>query len=229
MKTRIGTASLLLAIAWPLTLWSAPPSTFFLCQISPALSIQSTHKGQNLCYNSAFENTENPFDGWMIDYAWTGNSHYVNNTSRINYLPKYANKNNVMHINGKAGETLVESLPISFENGARYRCTVTYKSTSLPHMYFSGYKWKPGIRPYHDKQIHLGDLRKIYKSTFRDHKISTQAGGWKSETFEFPERNASELSLKHLKNVRFFTIYFIITQTALGEAWIDNVTVTRIQ
>lgn len=229
MKIKYRYASLVLVTALPLTLWSAPASKLVLNQAAPSFAIQSTDKGKNLCYNSAFENAENPFDGWMTDYAWTGNTHYLDNKSRITYLPGYAGRQNVMHINGKSAETMVECQPIPFESGARYRCTITYKSTLPPHVYFTGYKWKPGIRPYHDKQIHLGDLRKIYKGTFRDHKISTQAGDWKTETFDFPEENASELSLKHLKAVRFFTIYFIVTDDARGEAWIDNVIVTRIK
>jgi len=185
-------------------------------------------RGVTLCHNGGFDAPENPLDGWMIDYAWTGNSYYVNNKSRVQYLPSYGGRSGVMHLNGRAGETKVESLPIPLEHGARYRCTIEYKSTAAPHIYFAGYKWKPGIRPYHDKPIHLGDLRMIYKSTFRNHKITKKAGGWKSETFEFPMKNASELSLKHLKYVRFFTVYFILTKGAKGEAWIDKVTVTRI-
>jgi len=232
MKIRYAYASLLLAIALPLTLWSAPSgklSSTSRLRLPSSSSLKSTDKGKNLCYNSGFDNTEKPLDGWMIDYAWTSNSHYVNNKSRINYLPSYAGKKSVMHINGRGGETLVECLPIPFVRGARYRCTITYKSTTSPHIYFAGYKWKPGIRPYHDKQVHLGDLRKIYKSQFRGHKVRKRTGGWKSETFEFPMENASKLSLKHIKYVRFITVYFMIIADARGEAWIDNVTVIRIK
>ncbi len=55
------------------------------------------------------------------------------------------------------------------------------------------------------------------------------SGGWKRETFEFPLPNASELSLKHLKYVRFITVYFMVVVDAKGEAWIDNVSVKRIK
>jgi hypothetical protein len=185
--------------------------------------------GGELCHNGGFDASENPIDGWMIDYAWTGNSHYLDNKSRIAHLPSYGGKRGVMHLNGRGGETKVESLPIPFELGARYRCTIDYKSTAGPHIYFAGYKWKPGIRPYRDKPVHIGDLRKIFKSQFRNHKVSTRSGGWKRETFEFPLKNASELSLKHLRHVRFITVYFMVIEDASGEAWIDNVSVTKIK
>ena len=185
--------------------------------------------GDELCHNGGFQNAEDPLNGWMIDYAWTGNSYYLDNKSRITFLPRYGGKRSVMHVDGRSGETKVECLPIPFERGARYRCTIEYKSTTGPHIYFAGYKWKPGIRPYADKPVHIGDLRKIYKSAFRNHKVSKGSGGWKRETFEFPLPNASELSLKHMKHVRFITVYFMVVVDAKGEAWIDNVSVKRIK
>jgi len=193
---------------------------------SPKTSTSRTSRsGVNLCHNGSLDHPENPLDGWMIDYAWTGNGNYVNNKSKVKALASFEGRKGVMQVGG-GGETKVESLPIPMERGARYRCTIDYKSTGGPHIYFAGYKWKPGIRPYSDKQIHIGDLRKIYKSTFRNHAVKTLGNGWKRETFEFPLKNASELSLKHLKYVRFFTVYYIEIG---GKGWIDNVVVTRIE
>ena len=185
-------------------------------------------KGAELCHNGGFSDAEDPLNGWMIDYAWSGISHYMGNKANIKFLPRYGGKSGVMHVDGRGGETKVECLPIPFEPGARYRCTIDYKSTAGPHIYFTGYKWKPGIRPYADKPVHLGDLRRIYKSAFRGHKVRSLSGGWKRETFEFPMANASELSLKHLKPVRFVTVDFILVSGGRGEAWIDNVSVKRI-
>ena len=187
------------------------------------------NKGAELCHNGGFSHAEDPLNGWMIDYAWSGNSHYMGNKSHIKFLPRYGGKSGVMHVDGRGGETKVECLPIPFERGARYRCTIDYKATTGPHIYFTGYKWKPGIRPYADKPVHIGDLRRIYKSAFRNHKVRGLSGGWKRETFEFPMTNASALSLKHLKYVRFMTVYFVVVQYARGEAWIDNVSVKRIK
>jgi hypothetical protein len=199
-----------------------------LMLMAPRGIAEPTRLGSELCHNGGFQNAEKALDGWMIDYAWTGNSHYVGNKANITFLPRYGGKSNVMHVDGRGGETKVECLPIPFERGARYRCTIDYKTTAGPHIYFAGYKWKPGIRPYHDKPIHIGDLRMIYKSTFRKHKVRSLSGGWKRETFEIPMHNASELSIKHMKYVRFITVYFILPGGG-GEAWINKVSVTRIK
>jgi len=185
-------------------------------------------KSANLCYNGGFDVPGNPLDGWMIDYAWTGNHFYTGNRSKIHYLSEHAGRRSVMHINGSSGETKVESLPIPYEHGKHYRCTMDYKSTTGPHIYFTGYQWKPGIRPYSDKQIHIGDLRRLYKSQFRNHKERGIGNGWKRTTFEFPLPNPSKLALKHLRYVRVFTVYVVVIADAPGEAWIDKVVVTQI-
>lgn len=179
---------------------------------------------QNLCYNGTFDVPDKPLDGWMIDYRWTGNSHYAANHTRVSAVASHKGKRNVMRIKGGA-ETKVESAAIPFEQGARYQCTLNLMG-SMPHIYFSGYKWKPGIRP-HEKP-HLGDLRRIYKSQFRNTKVSSGGGGWKKVTFEFPLPNLSDLAKKHLKYVRFCTVYIIVINDASGEIYVDDVVVTKI-
>ena len=180
---------------------------------------------QNLCYNGTFDVPDKPLDGWMIDYRWTGNSHYAANHTRISALASHKGKRNVMRIKGGA-ETKVESAAIPFEQGARYQCTLNLMG-SMPHVYFSGYKWKPGVRPY--EKPHLGDLRRIYKSQFRNHKVAGGSGGWKKVTFEFPLKNPSKQARKHLKYLRQFTVYIILVDGTGGETYVDNVVVKRIQ
>ncbi|MEM7391420.1 MAG: hypothetical protein AAF492_03650 [Verrucomicrobiota bacterium] len=96
-------------------------------------------------------------------------------------------------------------------------------------MYFTGYKWKPGVRPHEDP--HIGDLRRIYKSNFRGVKTSSAPGGWKRATFEFPlpDDKLSSLAKKHLKYLRYFTVYIIVIADAPGHIYVDNVNVTRIR
>jgi len=193
-------------------------------------SARSSSKGSNnLCYNGSFDSssTNGPLDGWTIDYRWTGNSFYQQNHNRCKPVASYGGKSQVLHVNGRAGETKVESRPIPFEQGARYRCTLNYKGTTGPHMYFTGYKWKPGIRPYENP--HIGDLRRIYKSQFRNTKVSSGGYGWKKVTFEFPMENPSKLAQKHLKYLRMFTVYIIVINDAKGEIYVDDVVVTRIK
>ena len=122
--------------------------------------------------------------------------------------------------------TSVVDLGRLFEKGARYRCTLDLRG-SMPHIYFTGYKWKPGIRPYENP--HIGDLRRIYKSQFRNHKVSGGASGWRRVTFEFPMQNPSKLAKKHLDYIRLFTVHIIMVSGTGGEAFVDNVVVTRIR
>jgi hypothetical protein len=181
---------------------------------------------RNLCYNGTFDAPGNPLDGWMIDYAWTGHSTYKSNASRVSAVAAHKGRRDVLFINGTA-ETKVESRAIPFEQGARYRCTLEMQGNTTPHIYFTGYKWKPGIRPYENP--HLGDLRRIYKSQFRNHKVKSSSGGWKRVTFEFPLQNPSRLAKKHLKYLRFFTVYIIVITDAKGQVYVDNVRVTKIR
>jgi hypothetical protein len=180
---------------------------------------------ENLCYNGTFDVTENPLDGWMTDYSWTGNSHYMANKTRVSAVASYKGRRNVLRIGG-GGETKVESRAIPFEEGAKYRCTLEITG-AMPHIYFTGYKWKPGIRPHENP--HLGDLRRIYKSQFRNHKVTGSSGGWKKVTFEFPMDNPSKLAKKHLKYMRLFTVYIIMVSGTGGEVHVDNVVVKRIK
>ena len=55
------------------------------------------------------------------------------------------------------------------------------------------------------------------------------ANGWKRVTFEFPMEDLSSLAKKHLKYVRFFTVYCIVLADFPGQIHIDNVKVERIK
>ena len=181
---------------------------------------------RNLCHNGTFDHEEGPLHGWTADYQWQGNSHYMQNHTRVSVLPQYQGKRNVLFINGSS-ETKVESRPIPFEPGARYRCTLEMRSDTSPHIYFTGYKWKPGIRPY--ETPHIGDLRRIYKGQFRNHDVKNIGGGWKRVSFEFPLENLSKLAMKHLRHVRFITVHMIVLADFTGKLYVDNVEVVRIK
>ena len=137
-----------------------------------------------------------------------------------------------MRIDGQSGgytDTKAECQPIPYEKGVRYQCSLDLQSSTGPHVYFVGYKWKPGIRPYYDKAPHPGDLRRIYKSEFREHKTKAGANGWSELTFEFPMENPSELAQENPKEIRFFTVIVIIVADARGEAYVDDVRITRLK
>lgn len=202
----------------------------FVCA-SATCRAAGAFSSSNLCYNGSFSCTNNPLDGWITDYSWSGNSHYMSNHQRVKVLPSHAGKKNVMHLDGQSGgytDTKAECQPIPYIKGARYQCSMDLQTTTGPHIYFVGYKWKPGVRPYYDKAPHPGDLRRIYKSEFRGHKVKGGSGGWSRVTLEFPIENPSELAQQSLKEIRFFTVIVIIVADAQGQAYVDDVNIKRI-
>jgi hypothetical protein len=148
------------------------------------------------------------------------------NKSRISAVESYKGYRNLAFVNGTS-ETRLESTPMKFEPGARYRCTIDINGNTSPHIYFRGHKWQPGIRP-HDEPT-LQELRTIYKSQFRNHTVKNGPNGWKRITFEFPLENLSSMAKKHLKYVRYFTVYCIVLADFPGQVYFDNCKVYRIQ
>jgi hypothetical protein len=189
-------------------------------------SRKTTVVNKNLCPNGGLDAEGNPLEGWMIDYAWTGNGFYVGNKNFISALPSYKGRKGILHL--RAGnEVKVESPAIPFDLGSKYKCVMTYQSNGSPHIYFTGYKWKPGVRPYYDKPIHLGDLRRIYKSQFRNHQYKTLGGGWKQCIFDFPMDKPSKRAMQNLKYIRYFTLYVISVTGSGVSVWIDDVQITE--
>jgi len=178
----------------------------------------------NLLENGNFDDPQDPFKGWMVDYAWTGNSVYMGNKSRVSLLPRDGMKKNVLQIMPKQGsESKVESQLIPYEYGARYRCKMDIKANvknkyGPTRVYFAGYRWLPGIRPH--ETPYPGETRMVYKS-----KAETGfPGSWKTISFDFPMQKLSSAAKKHLRQVRFISVY---VWTAQG-AWVDNVKVYKL-
>ena len=229
-------AALAIAALLAAPAFSAPPARPPLAPPAPSVAPSGPARaaaaagaasgGANLCFNPSFDVGTNGLDGWTADYTWEGNSHYMDNHTRVSVLKSFEGRSSVLFIRGSAAETKVDSKPIAFDVNSRYRCSMLVKGT-MPHIYFAGFKWVPGIRPYEDP--HVGDLRKIYKSEFRNHDIGGGPGGWKRVSFEFPLPNLSDLAKKHLSEVRFVTVYLVVVDTEKGDAYIDDVEVKKIQ
>jgi len=85
-------------------------------------------------------------------------------------------------------------------------------------IYFSGYQWKPGIRPHNEPTIE--EMRQAYRG-----KAETgQAKSWTSVTVDIPATTASELSMQHLGKVRYITLYFWFAK----DGYVDDVAITKI-
>jgi len=166
--------------------------------LSPSLSRGG---GKNLCVNGTFDAESGPFEGWITDYRQLGNSWYMENHNKVVSVASEKGKRSVAKLwkGGDAG-TKMESKPIPFEQGSRYKCTMDFKGDGICRVYFAGYKWKPGIRPHENPQI--GELRMLYKS--KAHVGGSSA--WKKLTLEMPMKEISKTANKHLKHVRLITL-----------------------
>lgn len=172
---------------------------------------------QNLILNGTFDDPEDPLKGWNVDYAWEGNRHYVGNASRVAVIAEESGRRHVARLRspGDAGVRL-ESMLIPFEAQARYRANLRVKGGPY-RIYFAGYQWRPGIRP-HDAPT-LPEMRQVYRSRAE----TGQADAWRSLTLDIPGTAASELSLQHLRRVRFVSLYIWFQ----GDGFVDDVIITR--
>lgn len=173
------------------------------------LAAMSVRAETNLCFNGGFTSTNEPLEGWTIDYAWSGSSVYSGNKSTVSYLPEFNGKKHVMKIVPSA-QSKVECKPIKFEQGCRYRCSLYLYGGGMRggwdwtcRFYFTGYMWRPGVAPYDDPEIK--DFRRVLKGKPWVGKTSA----WTPVTFEFPMTTVSELENKHLKKVRYITAYLL--------------------
>ncbi len=179
----------------------------------------------NLCFNGDFSNTNNALEGWTVDYAWTGNTHYMDNKSTVKVLPEHEGRKHVMCITPNE-QSKVECKPIKVERGFRYRATLELlgggsSSHGTERFYFTGYSFAPGVAPYDDPEIK--DFRRLIKA---DPWAGANVHPWKTITVEFPHKEVSALEYKHLKKVRYITLY-LLAQT--GEpTYIANVKIVKL-
>lgn len=187
--------------------------------LTAALCAASAPAEENLCFNGDFDHPEDPLAGWTANYEWMGNEHFMDNHTRVSVVPREGVRRQVLRIRATQ-KTRIESKPIPYEQGARYRCTFDLKGGTA-RVYLAGYKWKPGVRPHEDP--HLGRLRTIYKGT---PFFGSGGRSWSTHAVEIPMENPSRAALRHLKYVRFIAVFVMASR---GDVFIDNVNVTRIQ
>ncbi len=182
-------------------------------------SASSPATAQNLLANGTFDDSEGPLKGWITDYEWSGNKHYVGNKERVSVVDSVEGKSTVASFvpAGDAGAKM-ESLPIPFGPGFRYKATLDVKGGPY-RIYFAGYKWEPGIRPHEAPE--LGELRLVYKSKASSGEASAS---WEKVELELPGVELSAQAKAHLKNVRFVTLYIWF----MKPGHIDNVALEKV-
>jgi hypothetical protein len=172
--------------------------------------------GQSLIQNGTFDDPSDPLKGWVVDYAFTGNSHYVTNKSRISIASEGERKNVVQFgANGDAGVKM-ECRSFPLEPGFRYTCTLDIKSGAY-RLYFAGYQFTPGVRPHENPD--LGELRMVYQSK----AAVGSSADWKQEKIELPGVALSPQAIDHLKKVRQLTVYIWMAKPGM----VDNVVLTK--
>lgn len=193
--------------------------TLGICGLLTARSAQAV---DNLLQNGSFADTENPLNGWVTDYAWSKNSHYEDNKTRVSVVPKEAGRINVCRIaSTRDSGTKLETTPIPFEEGYRYRCTLKFKGPDY-RIYFAGYKWKPGVQP-HDKP-ELPELRSVYKSRAETFQSSPKKpSAWKTVTLELPGKKMTPGMKSYMKQIKYITLYTYVIRTG----FIDEVVISR--
>jgi hypothetical protein len=171
---------------------------------------------QSIIENGSFDDPTDPLKGWIVDYAFTGNSFYVGNKSHVSIVTEGIRKNVIQF--GSAGDAGVKmeckSFPI--EPGFKYTCTLDVKGAGY-RIYFAGYQFAPGIRPHENPD--LGELRMVYQSK----AAVGSSEEWTQQKIELPGVSLSPQAIEHLKKVRYLTVYIWMAKPGL----VDNVIVTK--
>jgi hypothetical protein len=194
--------------------------------VSLVMTLSSMAGESNVCYNSSFDSEKGNFDGWNINFDWSGNKHQMGNHLNVSYLPEFRGKKNVLKMKVPAGyESKVETPLIPYKMGDRYKCTfdILVEEVSMKIL-FQGYNLKPGIPPS-DKML-IQNLRRSYKAENID------AGGatWKTMTVEFPMPQISEIAATHLKKVRYITVLMYVPGATFGAGnfYLSNLKITKL-
>lgn len=208
---------------------SALPSA--LLALLPTLALA----GSNLVVNGSFDSTNGPLYGWTYNYEYTGNALYAGNHNHLCVTNDGSRKNVLVFTGDKAllsdpGPGIkVDSAPIPYEPGAKYKLTVSTRTTGAnARIFVEGYYWLPGVKPHSDPE--LKELRKCFKfdlvhfSTDKTGPYSNPNATWSTDSIIFPRANPSELAQGALKKVKFLVVHIIAISgtTDSGGAGIKN-------
>ena len=199
---------------------------------------------QNLLSNGSFDDPDDPLAGWMYDYAWTGHGRYKDNKTHVDVIPSQGTKKNVLKftISQQVAVDLgygvkVDSEPIPYEPGARYKLSVSARTTGPNcRIYITGYRWKPGVKP-HDNPT-LKDLRRTFKqgsgemvyfSGGRDGNLANPTESWsRGSSKTFPKSGLSDLGKKHLNRTQFLVVHIIGVLGSGGILYVDDVELRKV-
>ncbi len=191
------------------------------------LSALAQSSDSNLCYNGDFSSEKGHFDGWNLDFDWTGNKHWQGNALNVAFLPEFNGKKSVLKMTVPKGyESKVETPLVAYKTGERYKCTfdICVENVTMK-MRFNGYSFKPGIRPYDPPK--LQDMRPFY----RTEQMDVKRGAWRTVSMEFPNNSQiSQTAYDHLKKVRYISVMTYVPGETYGAGnfYIANMRIVKL-
>jgi hypothetical protein len=196
----------------------------------------------NLLSNGSFGDTTPSLAGWRADFTADGNKWYMGNHKLVSIVDRDHGKRHVLRIHvattflADNPGVKVDSMPIPYERGARYRLTMSGRTTGPnARVLIEGYQWRPGVKPHPHPEFH--SLRKVYRQGagrmlyFKDETqgaFSGPARTWKVGQCVFPGDDLSSQAKAHLRRVRFLAIHIVGIGGGVGELFIDDVRLEKI-
>jgi hypothetical protein len=215
--------------------------TPFLIACMLAVVWSRAHGASNLVVNGSFDHPDDPLYGWRYKYDREGESWYFNNHEHVKVVEEFAGRKKVLALWGDyailqvPGQgTKVDSLPIPVEKGARYRLTVTARTTGpSSRILAEGYQWRPGIKPHPNPEWH--ELRKCYKSELiyfgKDEggtMSSPSRSNWETASVLFPPASPTPLAKNILAKMEFVVIHIIAIGGSEGTLYVDEVRLEKV-
>lgn len=217
-------------------------SAFFILHFAFfLLSASVSWAGSNLLINSHFGDTNEYLRGWKYNYDDTGNSSFVSNYTYVS-VTNDGSKQHVLalRIGDKTDSGVpVDSAPIPFTPGARYKLTASVKTTKPDcRIQLDGYRWRPGVKPHAHPE--LKELRKCYRFTqlyFGAAKGGITGGispdmGWATASQTYPDVKLSKMAQEKFDQIQFLVVHILaiygIWGGPDGSLYVDDVELERV-
>lgn len=215
-----------------------------------SLEVSAAGIGSNLFANGSFDKG---LEGWQYKYSEKGESWYFDNDKFISILARDGGQVNVLSMKCNYDKAMVPGqgvlvdshpIPIDLSNGARYRLTVSARTTAPDcRIYLQGFSWKPGIKPHDKPDIY--ELRRQYKfaQVFFNGRQGGDFGGvnksWDTATMTFPDPKMTDLAKTSYEKIKFVSLH-VVAIGASGEAknfqsrddcylYVDDIKLERIK
>jgi hypothetical protein len=195
--------------------------------------------GSNLVFNASWDNTEDPLAGWMIKYDHKGESWYFENHLHVSVLPLESGRRTVLRLAVPRQDiadnqgTKTDSKPIPVKPGGKYKLTASARSTGPNcQMQIEGYRWRPGITPHPDPTLY--ELRKCYTGHilyFGAVEGGTMGGPdktWRRASMTLPEKVTGKLQKQKLDEIEFLVLHFNAIGGVVGDLFVDDVELERV-